>query len=316
MLANYDDRTLLRNYVALQLSQMFGMTYTPRSQFVELVLNGQYVGNYQLIEEIDIDNNRLNITSMKDNDTSGAKLTGGYLIEGDNKLEDSTHMRFATNLLHNSFIIHEPSDSITQQTNYISNYMSTAERALYGSNFTDPANGYRKYLNPVTFAQYFWVNEFSRNNDAGFWSSTFLYKDKDSLLNMGPVWDFDIAFGNTTFNSNQNPQGWWIANQTWFNRLLQDSAFTNIVISQWKTMRNSLNSLNGIINNMAANLQQSEIQNFKVWSITASLPQGFSSETAGSYQGEINFLENWITQRLSWVDANLQSLYIARQSSQ
>lgn len=96
-----------------------------------------------------------------------------------------------------------------KQLDYISNYVSNTETALYADNFAT-ADGYKKYLDPVSFAQYFWINELTRNNDAGFWTSTFLYKDRSSLLNMGPVWDFDVAFGNTTYNDNHLAKGWWI----------------------------------------------------------------------------------------------------------
>ncbi|HEY0298453.1 MAG TPA: CotH kinase family protein [Arachidicoccus sp.] len=311
LLANYDDKTLLRNYAALKISEMFGLFYTPRSQFVELVLNGSYAGDYQLIEQIDIDKNRLDIKDMDDDDLSGKSLTGGYLIEADNKGEDDDHMRFTTTLENNSFVIHDPSDSIAQQTEYISDYINHSEAALYTTNFMDVNNGYRQYLDPESFIGYFWVNELTRNNDAGFWTSAYLYKERDSLLNMGPVWDFDIAMGNTTYNDNQEPQGWWIRNQAWFNRLFQDSAFTHRAITKWQSVRSSLDSLNTIINNMAMYLHQSEIENFKRWNIIneSFAPLG-SPQIPGSYEGEITYMENWLTQRISWIDANLQALQL------
>lgn len=308
LLANYDDKSLLRNYVALELSRMFGMTYTPKSQFVELVLNGAYVGNYQLTEQIDVDKNKLNITDMSSSDNSGDAVTGGYLIEADNKNEDDDHVRINTAVENNSFIIHDPSSATTAQINYIQDYLNQTETALYGSNFIDSAVGYRQWLNPESCIQYFWVNELSRNNDAGFWSSSYLYKDRSALLNMGPVWDFDLAFGNVTYNNNQLTTGWWIRNQAWFPRLFQDPAFTQAAIAKWKQLRPSLDSLSGMIDNMAAYLDQSQKENFKQWDILNVLMPNVNSEAAGSYAGEITFLKQWIQGRISWIDANLNTL--------
>ncbi|ANI90160.1 hypothetical protein A9P82_13220 [Arachidicoccus ginsenosidimutans] len=310
LLANYVDKTLLRNYLALRISQMFGMFYTPRSRFVELVLNGTYVGNYQLIEQINIDKNRLNIKEMDDDDISGKSSTGGYLIEADNKDEDNDHMRFTTSLEKNSFIIHDPSDSIAQQTAYIASYFDSTENALYASNFTDSVNGYRKYLSPASFAEYFWVNELTKNNDAGFWTSTYLYKDRNSLLNMGPVWDFDIAIGNTDDNNNGNAEGWWIRNQAWFSRLFQDSSFTEVTIAEWQSIRDSLNSLNNTIDSMTDYLHQSEVENFKKWdTMNQSFAPLGATEIAGSYDGEITYMKDWLSERITWIDDNLQTLY-------
>ena len=309
LLANYDDKTLLRNYLALQMGRMFGMQWTPSSQFVEVVLNGNYVGNYQVTEEVQVDKSRLNINKMSASDNSGNKLTGGYLIEADDKMEDDDHVRFYTSSQNNSFIVHEPSSITTQQLAYINNYMDSAETVLYSDNFTDTVNGYRKYIDPLSFVNYFWVNEFSRNNDADFWSSSFLFKDKDSLLEMGPLWDFDLAFGNTSFNNNNQSTGWYMAqNGTWFSRLLQDPYFKNLAITRWQQERGTLDSLNIMVDAMAKNLNQSEKQNFIVWPILSTVMPIASPVAYGSYDAEIANLKQWIAQRLAWIDANLNTL--------
>ncbi len=309
LLANYDDKTLLRNYLAFQLGHMFEMQWTPSSQFVEVVLNGSYIGNYQLTEEVEQDKSRLDIHKMSTSDETGDDLTGGYLLEADNKLEDDDHVRFATTSQNNSLVVHSPSKITTDQLAYISNYVSTAENALYGSSFIDLANGYRKYINPTSFVDYFLVNEFSRNNDADFWSSTYMFKDKDSLLNIGPIWDFDIAFGNTSYNGNNLNTGWYMATTgTWFSRLLQDPYFKNLTIARWKQMRTNLDSLDIMVDAMSNNLNESQKQNFTIWPILNTIIQGAAPVAYGSYDGEINNLKQWIDGRLAWMDANINSL--------
>ena len=83
LLANFDDKTMLRDDVAFELSRRVGMAYTPRSQFVETFLNGEYEGTYQLTESIEIDKNRVNINSLDDDDVTAPNITGGYLMEVD-----------------------------------------------------------------------------------------------------------------------------------------------------------------------------------------------------------------------------------------
>lgn len=309
LLANYDDKTLLRNYLALQMGRLFGMQWTPSSQFVEVVLNGSYIGNYQLTEEVQLDKSRLDINKMDNSDESGNSLKGGYLLEGDNKQEDMDHVRFNTSSQNNSFLVHSPSPISATQLNYISNYINNTETAMYSSNFTDSINGYRQYLDPQSFVNYYLINEFSRNNDADFWSSTFLFKDKDSLLKMGPIWDFDLAFGNTTFNNNNVNTGWYMATQgTWFSQLLQDPYFKNLTINRWKQVRSSLDSLNIMVDAMSAQLQESQKQNFLVWPILNTVIGGAEPVAYGSYDAEIANLKSWITGRLAWMDANINTL--------
>lgn len=306
LLANYNDKTLLRTHLAFKISQIFGMKYTPRSQFAELVINGKYVGNYELTEKIDVNKNRLDIKEMEEDDVAGDAITGGYLLEADNKREDKDHLRFDTPNK-NRFVLQEPSEATMKQLDYISNYVSNTETALYADNFAT-ADGYKKYLDPVSFAQYFWINELTRNNDAGFWTSTFLYKDRSSLLNMGPVWDFDVAFGNTTYNDNHLAKGWWIKNQVWFARLFQDLTFVELVKEQWLNKRKAFDSLYDILDEMAVYLRQSEIENFKRWDIMNVHLPNITSELTGSYDGELAHLKDWLTQRIAWIDANLGTL--------
>ncbi|MCO5236572.1 MAG: CotH kinase family protein [Chitinophagaceae bacterium] len=306
LLANYNDKTLLRTHLAFKISEILGMKYTPRSQFAELVINGKYAGNYQLTEKIDINKNRLDIKEMEEDDIAGDALTGGYLLEADNKREEEDHLRFDTPN-NNRFVLQEPSEATTQQFDYISNYVSNAETALYADNFAT-ADGYKKYLDPVSFAQYFLVNELTRNNDAGFWTSTYLYKDRNSMLNMGPVWDFDIAFGNTTYNDNHLAKGWWMKNQVWFDRLFQDVSFVELVKEQWQHERKELDSLVDILDEMAVYLCQSQIENFKTWDIMNVYLPHITSELTGSYDGELAHLKDWLTQRIAWIDVNLEAL--------
>jgi hypothetical protein len=308
LLANYDDKSLLRDQVAFEVGRRLGMAWTPNSRFVELFLNGQYEGNYQLTEEIKIDKNRVNIPEMDPTDISGSSLTGGYLLEVDDR-DDPDDILFSTSR-GTIFDLHDPDPAAPQQLTYIQNYLQQTEDVLYSSNFTDPSTGYLQYLDPASYINWYLVNELFKNNDAVFWSSCWLYKDRSNKLFMGPVWDFDIGAGNVNYNGNNNPTGWWLRSNPlpytqWTERLFDDPAFAAAVAARWKQVKaTQFDTLSAYIDQNAAALNQSEKNNFQRWPILSTYVYP-NAEVAGSYQGEVNYLKSWLTQRIAWMDSQL-----------
>jgi CotH kinase protein len=308
LLANYDDKSLLRDQVAFEAGRRLGMAWTPNSRFVELYLNGQYEGNYQLTEEIKIDKNRVNIPEMDPTDISGSSLTGGYLLEVDDR-GDPDDILFSTSR-GTIFDLHDPDPAAPQQLSYIQNYLQQTEDALYSSDFTDPSTGYLQYLDRDSYINWYLVNELFKNNDAVFWSSCWLYKDRSKKLFMGPVWDFDIGAGNVNYNGNDNPTGWWLRSNPlpytqWTERLFDDPAFAAAVAARWKQVKaTQFDTLSAYIDQNAAALNQSEKNNFQRWPILAIYVYP-NAEVAGSYQGEVDYLKSWLTQRIAWMDSQL-----------
>jgi CotH kinase protein len=308
LLANYDDKSLLRDQVAFEVSRRLGMAWTSNSRFVELFFNGQYQGNYQLTEEIKIDKNRVNIPEMDDTDLTGKSVTGGYLMEVDTR-GDPDDILFKTSR-RVIFDLHDPDPAAPQQLAYIQNYMQQAEDALYSSNFTDPATGYTQYLDRDSFINWYLVNELFKNNDAIFWTSCWLYKDKNGKIFMGPAWDFDIGAGNINYNGNDDPTGWWLRSNPqpftqWTKRLFDDPAFAEAVAARWKEVKaTQLDTLPAYIDANAAALSQSQLNNFIRWPILGQYVVP-NAEVAGSYQGEVDYLKSWLTQRIAWMDAQL-----------
>ena len=302
LLANYDDKALMRNYVALELSQRLGMSWTPSSVFVELFLNGQYEGNYELTQEVDIGKTQVNITEMDDTDNSGKALTGGYLLEIDAHQDEDFVFTTAHGV---PFGLQDPDPATPEQSSYIQNYVQQAENALYSSTFTDSTTGWPAYFDENTLINWYLTNEIMGNNDAAFYSSDYVYKDKNNpLLYMGPVWDFDVSSGNVNYNVIVNPDVWWIGTEAaWYSRLFQDPNFTSAVIARWKAVKASqLDTLPAFIDQTAAHLNQSQQNNFQRWPILGEAVWP-NSEVAGSYQGEVNFLKSWVTQRIAWMDS-------------
>lgn len=305
LLANYSDKTLMRNYLAFKGSEIFSLPYTPRSRFVDVFINGVYKGNYQLTEDIRVDKNRVDINEMAEDHIASDNITGGYLLEFDQR-RDSTDIWVTLNS-GLSVIIHQPDHNNPTQNNYIKNYLQATENAIYATNFNDTLHGYAKYLNTETLIKWFWVNELMKNNDANFFSSVWMYKDRNGLLNFGPVWDFDLAAGNINYSNCQHPQGWWVRDAPWISRLFQDTAFTQKAITQWEQVRPALNNLPDLIDNTALYLSLSQKQNFAVWPILNQYVWP-NPQINGSFNGEISFLKSWLQQRINWIDTNIQTL--------
>jgi hypothetical protein len=307
LLANYSDKTLLRNETAFELSRLLAMEYTPRSVFVELYLNGAYRGVYQFTEHVRIGKDRVNIPELKVTDTSEDKITGGYLIEvdarrGENFCFDSTKTPMV-------FCLSNPETLLEtgweQHRQYIVNYINQTDEAIFGEQFTDPDTGYAAYIDVDSAIQYYLINELFKNVDGGLWASTFLFKKRGGKLFFGPIWDFDIAIGNVNYNNADTTDGWYIRNAPWFSRMFEDPAFEQKVRARWAQMKadGTLTALLQHIDTQAAFLNDAQANNFEKWPIL-SIYVWPNRVVTGSYEGEINTMKEWLSERIIWMDAH------------
>ena len=305
----YSDKSLMRNVLAYKLSENLG-NYAPRTRFCELVINNEYLGLYVLIEKIKRDKNRVNIAKLKPDEISGDDLTGGYIIKFDKGTGQSCGV-IVTEFANIFTQIEYPDcDSIVdEQKEYIENYINSFEASLYSESFSDSLIGYRNFINVNSFVDYFIINEISKNIDA-YNISSFLYKDKDSKqgkLTFGPVWDYNIAFGNANYRDGYTINGLQASSHIWYNRLLQDSIFTNLLEKRWVELRNnhlSNNNILKIIDSISFLLDEAQERNFQRWNIlsTRLWPNFYVGD---SYLDETNFLSGWLMARLSWLDNNI-----------
>jgi hypothetical protein len=180
------------------------------------------------------------------------------------------------------------------------------EDVLYSASFSNQNEGYRKYLDVDSFVDWYLVNEITKNNDAIFFSSVFMYYDGETY-HMGPIWDFDISLGNINYNGNDNPEGFWIKGSAWINRLFEDPEFVSLVKNRWNMKRNEFIALKRYIDERAAYINGAQEQNFKTWNIlgVAVWP---NVVVPGTYQGEIDYLKSWLDARLTWLDTAINQL--------
>lgn len=168
LLANYSDKTLMRNELAFEISRCMGFVYTPRMKYVDVMLNGNYIGNYMLGEHIRIDENRVNIAELKSGDTN---ITGGYLLEIDSRAhEDPEAVWFRTKKADMEIAISRPEDLPSAQIQYITNHIQKVEDTFYANNIVTELP---KILDLKSFIDYLLLNELSRNVDGNLRLSTF-----------------------------------------------------------------------------------------------------------------------------------------------
>jgi subtilisin-like proprotein convertase family protein len=323
--ANYTDKSLMRNVITYELSRSMGY-YATRSRYCELFLNGAYRGVYIFSEKIKRDNDRLDMANLTPNDTVGDELTGGYLLKIDKTTGSSTGGWTTLFPPPNGgplpSIQYEDPDGnqlLPVQQQYIKAYCDSFETALQGPAFTNPATGYRNFIELNSWIDYFLLTELSKNVD-GYRISTFFYKEKDSdggKLRMGPVWDYDIAWGNADYFGGDNPSGYAYqfpsntdGNQVpfWWSRLNQDPFFRNAVRCRWNQLRSNLLStanLHAWIDSVAFYLDEGQTRNFQQWPILGVYVWPNPSPIPPDYPGVIQELKNWISNRATWMDANL-----------
>ena len=217
--APYNDKSLMRNVLTYHLGNQTGR-WAPRTQFCEVVLNGNYIGVYVLMERIKTNPGRVDINTLNYSDTLDNQLTGGYIVKVD-KTSGGGEIAWTSPYLsqapgNNSinFQLHDPEiDSIHPlQKAYIQDFITDWEIALKISSFTNPSIGYKAYIDVTSFIDYFLLTELSKNVD-GYRISSFLYKQRLSeggKLVAGPLWDYNIAWGNANYCQGDLTTGWEI----------------------------------------------------------------------------------------------------------
>jgi hypothetical protein len=286
LLANYADPTNMRNALALHLGQMAGFAWTPHEGFVELVLNGKYVGLYELAEVVRVDANRVNV------DTTN----GGYLIELDERLDGPETNTFTTDHDTN-VVIKEPEAATSTQKTFMSNYMKNFEHALFGAKFEDPTNGYAKYIDVDSFVDYFIIQEYVMNTDV-MWSSTFFHMNGGGKLVAGPLWDFDLAFGRTLDNYfPENDWDWMRSRWAWWARLFEDDAFKAKVAARWAQLKPLLATAPGYVDTLNTKLATAAGYNRTIWP-----PVVTPEDPDKTYPLSVSNLKTFVTGRHGWFD--------------
>ena len=312
LINNYDDKTLMHNLVAFEIARRMGMDYVPWSEPVDVIVNGEYRGCYQLTDQLSVDRNRIDIWEMQPSDIEGEALTGGYLLELDGYA--SNEASWFTSAAGNPITIKSPSDDeiVTEQAAYIRREFNLMEAKILASNFDDPVLGFRSRLDERSFLQYFLTEELAGNPDA-FWSCYLTKERNEDLFRVGPVWDFDNAFDNDYRNFPTNDLGDFLSlarggagnSRALLKRLFSDQALRDSMAAMWNDAREhsgiTAESLTAYIDSMAAEMMQSQRLNFMRWPILDQLIQ-VNPRAGGSYEVEVGWMKEYVENRVAWLD--------------
>jgi hypothetical protein len=319
---SYNDKSLMRDALEYILGGKLGW-YASRTRYCELVLNGEYQGIYILMESVKRGKSRVNVTKMDSTCISGDKVTGGYIIKLDkiDPDEESWHSQYPVNGYKREFIYSYPKteDIRPEQKAYIKGFMDEFEDVMMSANFADTAAGYHKYINVNSFIDYMLLTELSKNVD-GYRISTYMHKDRDSKggkLTMGPLWDYNIAFGNCNYDNAQYYEGWqldWDSGNPedwpmlfWWDKLLSDPYFANKLRARWFELRQTAFKYENIVSVMdSINVLTAEARdrNFAAWKVLGVYIWP-NAVVYSNYKLEYNHLKAWIESRLTWMDANM-----------
>lgn len=310
------DRTLLRNYLCLNAAGQV-MEYAPNVRYCELLVDGEYRGVYLIIESISRDEDRIALTKPEK-----GKNYCSYIVrwdragKGDHELENYTFYTYRADV--SALDVRYPGRNLLTpgRMAFIERDISKIEKALYSSDLSDQKRGYKAYLDTKSFADYFILNEFFRNVDAGRFS-TFYYKDVRGKLKPC-VWDFNNACDNY-IDYIWDESGFTMQNAPWFSMLLKDEDFVREVVARYHRLRESTlsdQSLCSTIDETAQWLRPAAQRNFSEWGYVFDLENynGLNYLTpvernAQSYDEALFQLKDFIIRRGAWLDAHIGTLY-------
>lgn len=290
LLANWMDRTLLRNCVAFQIAHSTEMAWNPHGQFVDVVLNGKHIGNYFLCEQIKVDKNRVDIHELTDTD-----VDGGYIMELDTYFDET--YKFRSDIRQLPYMFKDPDEVNNAQFNYMRNFIYDLESSLYDSELL-AADKFMDYIDINSFIDWWFVHELTKNAEPKHPKSTYMHKDKGGKLCAGPVWDFDWE----TFVPGT---GYTIQNTLYYPQLFQNATFVARVKERWQQLKPEFNKISAFIDSEAERIANSESINHSLWPITTSNVNGDESM---SYSDAVKRMKSAYEEKLNWLDKAIRNM--------
>ena len=298
LIANYADKTLMKNYLMYNLSAELGAYYAPRCIFVELYLNRQYLGVYLLTETIKIAKKRINIPQNENS----------FVVEIDKKVRENEQKFFSYEITKDTigmrFHVHYPKNASKNSLQIIESHVRAFEYFLKNKQ-SNQDQSINQWVDVNEYVKHYWIQEFSRNPDACFFTSVFFSWERDGVIKMGPVWDFDLAFGGHNIEDNNKAEGWFIKRCYWNRYAFQDSIIKKASDSFWKSNYSKFKATIDVIDSIQILLQNAEQNNFKKWRILQSTDYSYHSHSYDSYAEAVEDLKQWVLKRTLWINSHI-----------
>ena len=304
LLANYVDKTCIRNSVAFEIARrMEGLDWTPRGTHVDVVLNGQFIGNYYLCEQIKVDENRVNITEMEFTDNDSESITGGYLLEIDKNYDEVNKFKSYNNVVLEDgtfqplpFMVKEPDEETlsAEQFAWIQNHIEEIRSSLFDEGAT--TEGYLKYIDLDSFIDYWLVYELTGTGEPTIPKSVYMYKDRGEKMHAGPVWDFDyFTFQPMYKNSLINTRA------VWNNGIINDPANLPAIKERWMMHREAIRDIIDEFDRQYLAIKESAEYNAVVWPITDN--RNINKENDMSIEEAVARIKDYYTAKFAYMDS-------------
>lgn len=296
LLANWMDRTMIRNAVAFEIARKSpGLDWTPRGEFVEVILNGTHVGNYYLCEQIKVDKNRVDIEELDNTVTEGDGITGGFIMELDTYYDEVNKFKSARRDL--PWMFKDPDEVNSAQFTYMQNYVNAMEDALY-DDAKFAAREFVNYMDLESFVDWWIVYELAMNGEPNHPKSSYMHKDKNDVIKAGPVWDFDwrsFVPGSTSY--------FCINNAIYYGRLFEDAGFKSLVKAKWQEQKSKYEEIGQFIDALGAKLSESDELNHIMWPISSTV----NGDESMNYEAAVSRLKEAYQNKLNWMDTQISS---------
>lgn len=284
LLANWMDRTLLRNCVAFHIATKTGLDYTPRGQFVEVFINGEHNGNYYLCEHIKVDENRVNVDELDE-----TKTDSGYIMELDVYYDEEFKFRSMNFGL--PYMFKDPDEVTPEQIDFFQGYVNNLEASLVDEE-RFKAREYENYIDVESFIDWWFVQELAGNEECKYPKSSYMHKDKGGKLTMGPVWDFDWE----TFTPHTRFR---IPDCMYYGRLFEDPEFKAITKARWNELKPKFETVLDFIASQASYIRNSEMINYMMWPI---INYDINQDTRLSFDEAVAKMQTSYLDKLNWMD--------------
>jgi len=302
------DPSLIRNYLSYDLSRSIG-NYAARGKYCEVVINGNYIGLYIFIEKLKVDSERINIVKMNTTDNYPPELTGGYVTKADKETGgDPVAWGMQSYSGWTNYIHHDPNPAeiTSQQNNYIKNQFTSLQNAATAQN-AQITNGYPSIIDVPSFIDFMLISELTSNADS-YQYSTYFHKDRNGKLRAGPIWDFDLTFGNDLFHwgLNRSHTNVWQFNNgdntgsRFWKDLFNDPTFKCYLTKRWKELNAASGPLNYFViadrmDQLSKLVSEAMVRENRTWG------------TIPNQSGEVAKMKEWLQARINWLNTNLGS---------
>ena len=295
LVANFGDKTHLRNYMMTRLSEWLGAKYTPKMQFVELYLNRNYMGLYLLTETVKVAKYRVNIEK---NDST-------FLVEKeDTKKYDPPYV--ITDDFNYIYHIKSPKEPSEESQQLLLDHLNLFENFLTHQ-YRYPRDEIVKWIDLDDYLLFYWVQEYSKNEDGNYARSVFFTWTKGEPIHFGPLWDFDLAFGNASRERNQNPEDWYIRTYRLNYYVMNSPVVDSAASAYWRKHSDTFYELIDSIPVYRSIIERAIKNEYRRWPVMQNTENWALKDPYDSYDEAVETMVDWMKKRYQWIDKEINN---------